>query len=154
MLPIVNVDVALTRNGRWLLIVRGAEERHAPGTLGLVGGKVDTATPGSDILEATARREVAEEIGVDLSGVDLHYVESTLFTNDSGDPVLNVVFAGHLPADARPVIASPAEVAALVWCHEADLEAGQSCPSWTRQSIHRSADLLRQRSGVPALTRR
>lgn len=67
---VVNVEVFLHRDDRWLLIERGAEESHAPGALGGVGGKVEP--PGADrpgVIEDTARREVLEEIGVDLDGV-------------------------------------------------------------------------------------
>ncbi|GIH60533.1 hypothetical protein [Microbispora siamensis] len=38
---VVNVEVFLERDGRWLLIRRGAKEAHAPGMLAGVGGKVE-----------------------------------------------------------------------------------------------------------------
>lgn len=89
---VVNVEVFLERDGRWLLIRRGRQEAHAPGTLAGVGGKVETEGAGLDVLEETARREVAEEIGVDLTAAPLSYVESGFFVTDDGDPVVNVVF--------------------------------------------------------------
>src|SRR5262245_242466 len=96
---VVNVSVLLCRGGRWLLIERGATESHAPGTLGDVGGKVEsTAATEPDILEATARREVREEVGLDLTGIPLRFCESSLFTTDDGDAVVNVAFAANLPA--------------------------------------------------------
>jgi len=69
----VNVEVFLERDGRWLLLQRGTQETHAPGVLAGVGGKVeiDGAGAGADVLEETARREVTEEIGVDLTEVAL-----------------------------------------------------------------------------------
>ena len=38
---IVNVEGAIVRDGRFLMAVRSEQEAHAPGTLALVGGKVD-----------------------------------------------------------------------------------------------------------------
>jgi 8-oxo-dGTP pyrophosphatase MutT (NUDIX family) len=101
---VVNVSVFLRRSGRWLLIRRGAGESPAPGQLGDVGGKVDSqAAAEPDILESTARREVLEEVGLDLTGVPLRFAESALFTTDDGDPVVNVLFAADLPR--RPATA-------------------------------------------------
>ncbi|MEV0389948.1 NUDIX domain-containing protein [Nonomuraea sp. NPDC050643] len=134
---VVNVEVLLERDGRWLLIRRGAQEAHAPGMLAGVGGKVEAEGAGADVLEETARREVAEEIGVELDGVELVYVESGFFVTDDGDPVINVVFRGALPAHAEPVAASAEEVAGLVWLTAA--EAAADCPPWLARSLRRAA---------------
>jgi 8-oxo-dGTP diphosphatase len=136
---VVNVEVFLHRRGRWLLIRRSDEEAHAPGTLGGVGGKVDSGGTGDDVLESTARREVREEVGVDLTGVDLTYVTSGSFVTDDGDPVVNVVFAGALPGDAEPFAASSEEVAGLVWRTTAAAEADPNCQPWTRRSLRLAA---------------
>ena len=50
---------------------------------------------------------MAEEIGVDMTGVELAYMESGFFVTDDGDPVINVAFRGQMPAHAKPVAASP-----------------------------------------------
>ncbi|MDG4537070.1 NUDIX domain-containing protein [Streptomyces sp. AV19] len=135
----INVDVALHRGDKWLLIVRGLNEEHAAGRLSLVGGTVDTETPGGgDVLLDTARREVLEEIGIDLTGVDLAYAESVFFVTDTGSPVVNVVLAAELPDGAEPRIASPEEVAGLRWETLPALEADASCPPWTLQGVQRA----------------
>src|SRR6185295_18508979 len=108
---VVNVEVYLHRDGRWLLIRRGAREDHAPGLLGGVGGKADPGDVGPGVLEQIARREVAEEVAVDLTGVELAYVSSASFVTDDGDAVINVVFTGAMPAGIQPVAASADEVA-------------------------------------------
>ncbi|MEW1724584.1 NUDIX domain-containing protein [Streptomyces sp. NPDC093109] len=135
----INVDVALRRGAEWLLIVRGLNEEHAAGQLSLVGGTVDADAPGGDVLSDTARREVLEEIGVDLAGADLSYAESVFFVTDSGNPVINVVLAAQMPPDAQPVVASPEEVADIRWVTLPDLEQDGSCPPWTLQGIKRAA---------------
>ncbi|MFB9677718.1 NUDIX hydrolase [Streptosporangium vulgare] len=136
---VVNVEVFLERDGRWLLIQRGTQEAHAPGSLAGVGGKVEIDGAGADVLEETARREVAEEIGVDVTEVVLTYVGSGFFMTDDGDPVINVVFRGELPAHAQPMAASPQEVAGLVWLTVAEAEANANCPSWVLRSLRRAA---------------
>ncbi|MFI9723962.1 NUDIX hydrolase [Streptomyces sp. NPDC052396] len=139
----INVDVALKRGDKWLLIVRGLNEEHAAGRLSLVGGTVDTDAPGGgDVLLETARREVLEEIGIDLSGVPLAYAESVFFVTDTGSPVVNVVLAAELPVGAEPRIASPEEVAGLRWETLPSLEDDESCPAWTLQGVQRAAAAL------------
>ncbi|MFI6512284.1 NUDIX hydrolase [Streptosporangium sp. NPDC050855] len=136
---VVNVEVFLHRDDRWLLIRRGAREAHAPGVLAGVGGKVEIEGAGVDVLEETARREVMEEIGVDVTGVGLTYVESTFFVTDDGDPVINVTFSGRMPDRARPVPAAPLEVAETVWLTLAEAEADPACPPWTLRMLRRMA---------------
>ncbi|WP_336216372.1 NUDIX domain-containing protein [Nonomuraea sp. LPB2021202275-12-8] len=136
---VVNVEVFLERDGRWLLIQRGSGETHAAGVLAGVGGKVETDGAGVDVLEETARREVAEEIGVDMTGVELAYVESGFFVTDDGDPVINVVFRGRMPAHAEPVAALPHEVAGFAWFTAAEAETDANCPPWIARSLRRAA---------------
>ncbi|MEU8172663.1 NUDIX domain-containing protein [Microbispora hainanensis] len=142
---VVNVEVFLERDGRWLLIRRGRQEAHAPGTLAGVGGKVETDGAGLDVLEETARREVAEEIGVDLTGARLSYVESGFFVTDDGDPVVNVVFRAAMPPHAQPVAASAEEVEEIVWLTAAEAQGDPGCPPWTSRSLRRAA----AQSGTP-----
>ncbi len=131
----VNVEVFLERDGQWLLIRRGEQEAHAPGQLAGVGGKVESDGTVEEVLEQTARREVREEVGIDLSGVPVTYVTSSFFVTDDGDPVINVVFRAPLPADQEPVAVSPGEVASVVWRTLAEAEADPGCPPWILQSL-------------------
>lgn len=135
-LYIVNVEAAICRGDRWLLIERSAAESHAAGTLALVGGKVEGRGAGAQILEATARREIAEEVGLAIDG-PLHYLESAMFVSDDGFPVVDIVFACEAEAgDARPLI--PAEVAAVEWLTAAEAEADRRTPPWTWRSLARA----------------
>lgn len=130
---ISNVEVALWRGDQWLLIRRGEGEAHAAGTLALIGGKTEPDDAGDGVFEATVRREVKEEVGLDLSATPLHYVTSAHFVTDAGVDVLNVVFCGPAP-DAEPVVQDPDEVAAVLWLPRARLEA-HGAPEWTRRYI-------------------
>ena len=60
---IVNIEGAIYKDGKWLIVRRSDKEDHAPGTLALVGGKVDQEGNTTDILERTLIREVEEEVG-------------------------------------------------------------------------------------------
>ncbi|NUR73032.1 MAG: NUDIX domain-containing protein [Hamadaea sp.] len=138
---VVNVEVVPHRDGRWLLIRRG-NEGHAAGTLAGPGGKVedDGFVPG--ILEATGRREVLEEIGLDLDGVPMAYVGNSLFVSDDGDTVVNVVFTAEVPPGVEPYAASPDEVAEILWLTTEEAVAHPACPLWTRRTLLQAAVTL------------
>ncbi|HWH99353.1 MAG TPA: NUDIX domain-containing protein, partial [Propionibacteriaceae bacterium] len=78
----VTVCVVIQRGDRWLLVVRAPGVAYAPNMIGMIGGHVDVTRPVADVLEATARREVTEEVGLDLSQVTLRYLESEFFITD------------------------------------------------------------------------
>jgi 8-oxo-dGTP pyrophosphatase MutT (NUDIX family) len=133
---IVNVEAAIYRDGRYLMIVRGQEESHAPGGLALVGGKVEDAGNTSGILEATLRREVSEEVAVELQA-EIEYLESNAFVADDGEPVVDIVFLCRY-ASGTPAIADPGEVAAIRWMTPEQILADPAIPPWTRHSIERA----------------
>ncbi len=70
LLYIVNVEAFVYDNGRYLMIVRGLDEDIQPGTLTPPGGKVEDVVDAPDVLEATLRREVREETGVEVARRD------------------------------------------------------------------------------------
>jgi 8-oxo-dGTP diphosphatase len=61
---VVNVEAAVFKGDKWLIIQRSLKEEHAAGELSLVGGQVEDEGNSSNILERTAKREVFEETGV------------------------------------------------------------------------------------------
>ena len=139
---VVNVEAALVRDDRFLLIVRGANESHAPGMLALPGGKVEQVDAVVAVLEATLRRELREEVGVEIDDNPV-YVDSTAFVADDGQPVVNVVFlCRHRAGDARPV--APEEVAQVVWMTAAEVLADPRTPPW----LWRSVELAEQRRNL------
>jgi ADP-ribose pyrophosphatase YjhB (NUDIX family) len=121
------------RDQPYLLIVRGAHEAHAPGMLALPGGKVEQDGADVAVLEATLRRELREEVGVEIAE-DLVYVDSTAFVADDGQPVINVVFLCRYRAgEARPL--APDEVAQVEWMAAAEVLADPRTPPWLRRSV-------------------
>lgn len=134
----VNVEAAVHRDGEYLLVERAAAEDHAAGELALVGGTVEPVESGDDVLAATARREVSEEVGVAVGAVA--YVTSATFESDRGTPCVNVVFlARHGAGDAE--VREPEEVAAVHWRRPGDVD---DAPPYTREYVVEAEERRRE----------
>ena len=101
-----------------------------------------TRTARDALVQTIELAVAAEEIGVDIAGVALTYVESGYFTSDDGDPVINIVFTGPLPAQAQPFAASPEEVAEIVWLTTAEAEVDSACPPWTLRALRHAGSAI------------
>jgi 8-oxo-dGTP diphosphatase len=135
----VTVCVLIQRDDRWLLVVRSPGVAYAPNMIGMIGGHVDVLHPVAGVLEVTARREVAEEVGLDLSEVALRYLESEFFVTDGGERQITVAFAAEAPLDVRPHVNAPDELVEVGWWTVDDLEADPRCPSWLPALIRRAS---------------
>jgi 8-oxo-dGTP pyrophosphatase MutT (NUDIX family) len=135
----VTVCVLIHRGNRLLLVVRAPGVEYAPNMIGMIGGHVDVADPEGDVLEKTARREVAEEVGLDLSGVPLTYLESEFFITNGGERQITVTFSAPAPAGDEPYVNAPDELAEVGWWTLNDLEADPRCPPWLPALIRRAA---------------
>jgi len=132
---IVNVEGAIVHEGRYLLVIRGNGETHAAGMLSLVGGKVENAGNTANILEETLRREVHEEICVEIG--DMIYVHSTAFVSDDNKSVVDVVFLCRWIM-GEPIIRDSDEVAAIRWMTANEILTNPDAPEWTRSSVRRA----------------
>ncbi|UIP01192.1 NUDIX hydrolase [Halobaculum sp. CBA1158] len=143
---VVNVDAAVYRlsdgDPEYLLIERGADEDHAPGTLGLPGGTLESEPGDADAIEHTVRRELREEVAVEVGEVVA--VTSGVFELDTGEPCLNVVcLAEHETGDPYP--AAPDEVAAVDWYTVHRIERDDEVPGFTRGHVE-AAEAERSRT--------
>jgi 8-oxo-dGTP pyrophosphatase MutT (NUDIX family) len=138
----VTVCVLLHRNGRWLLSVRSPGVAYAPGRLGLVGGHVDVDSPTPAVLEVTARREVAEETGLDLAAVPLTYLESEFFVTGQGERQVTVTFVAPAPAAAVASVTAPAELSEVGWWTRREVAADPRSPPWLPGLLDRAAATL------------
>jgi 8-oxo-dGTP diphosphatase len=129
----------IQRGDTWLLIVRAPKVSYAPNMIGMIGGHVDLIRPLADVLEETARREVAEEVGVDLSEMSLRYLESEFFITDGGERQITVTFTTQAPPDIEPHVNAPDELVEVGWWTLDDLEADPRCPPWLPGLIRRAA---------------
>jgi 8-oxo-dGTP diphosphatase len=133
---VVNVDAVVVRDGEFLAVQRSEDEEHAAGEVAFPGGKVE-ADAGEDAVEATARREVAEEVDVDVGAVE--YVSSHTFVADEGTECLNVVTACEY-AGGDPAVREPDEIADVFWTTVAELREDERVPEYTLAMAERVAD--------------
>jgi 8-oxo-dGTP pyrophosphatase MutT (NUDIX family) len=138
----VTVCVLLHRRGEWLLSVRSPEVAYAPGRLGLIGGHVEVDSPALNVLELTARREVAEETGLDLAAVPMSYLESEFFVTEDGERQITVTFVAPAQADVAASVAAPAELSEVGWWTRDEAAADPRCPPWLPELLDRAAALV------------
>jgi len=138
---IVDVEGAVVKEGRYLMVVRG-EEEYAPGGLSFPGGKVEGAGSAGDVLEETLRREIAEEVGLHVHA-DMAYLRSSAFVAE-GDPVVDVVFLCRWKSGEAHA-ADHREVAAVRWMTAAEVIAHPETPPWTRLALELAESVRRQR---------
>ncbi len=129
---VVNVEVAVVRDGKYLATIRGGGEEYGTGWLGFPGGKVDPDPAAANVLEETARREVREEVGLDLDD-PIVYVESHTFAIGE-EIVLDVVMLARSPS-GDPYVAAPDEVAGIEWLPFEALRDDPRTQPWTRDSL-------------------
>ncbi|RHW39074.1 NUDIX domain-containing protein [Neobacillus notoginsengisoli] len=137
----VNVEGAVYKEDKWLVVGRSAKEEHAGGLLSLVGGKVEDEGQSTKILERTLHRELFEEVGVKVKeGMD--YVRSTSFTIADGSPVVDIVFMCEFD-EGEPFAKSVDEVDAVYWMTAGEIAAHPEAPIWLIDSI-KEAEALRK----------
>lgn len=142
---IVNVEGAIYKNKKWLLIRRSEKEEHAGGSLSLVGGKVEKEGTSSDILEKTLIREIAEEVGIEVS--NLRYVNSSSFVTDSGINVVDIVFlCDHESGEA--FAKSPDEVDDVIWMTTQQILNNSNLPIYLKENIKLAEKLVNNNTVV------
>jgi 8-oxo-dGTP diphosphatase len=138
---IVNVEGAIFKGDKWLLIERSKKESHAGGMITLVGGKVDLEGDSVDILERTIKREIIEEVGIEIND-KVHYVQSTSFVTDKGINVVDIVFlCEYSTGNAYPK--SHDEVEQVYWMTYQEIMDHPHAPIWPKESI-KKAEIVRR----------
>jgi 8-oxo-dGTP diphosphatase len=139
---IVNVEGAVFKDDKWLIIKRSEKEEHAGGMLSLVGGKVDLEGNSQDILERTVKREIMEEVDVDITE-NVSYVHNTSFVTDKGEHVINIVFlCEYAKGDAKPNC--PDEVADVFWMTYDEVLSHPNMAIWPKDSIRLAEQVRKQ----------
>lgn len=136
----VNVEGAVYKEDKWLIIRRGGKEEHAGGLLSLVGGTVEEIGDSMGLLESTLHRELFEEVGVKIKNIE--YLQNSSFSLDNGVSVINLVFLCEL-GEGEPYPKSSDEVEAIYWMTTEEVVNNLESPPWLIDSI-READLKRK----------
>lgn len=141
---IVNVQGAVYKAGKWLIIIRSTKEEHAGGTLSFVGGKVDIEGDSPGILEKTVKREIFEEVGIEITDA-ITYVYSSSFKTDEGCHVINVDFLCEYEKGTA-YNKSPDEVESVHWLTYSEIMNHPKTPLWTKESLNRAENIRRKGS--------
>jgi 8-oxo-dGTP diphosphatase len=105
-MPMVGIGAIIFRDDRVLLIKRG--NSPALGKWSIPGGLVELG----ETLETAVRREVLEEVGLDVKVLDLCAALDRVILDDGGRIEYHYVLLDFLceaPADGNPVAATDAE---------------------------------------------
>lgn len=137
---IVNVEGAIYKDEKWLLIRRSEKEEHAAGELSLVGGQVEDNGIASDILEETLTREIAEEVGIEVS--NLRYVNSTLFKTNLGLLVVDIVILCDYQS-GEAYAKSLDEVSEVFWISTQEILDDADLPVYLKENIKLADKLLK-----------
>ncbi|QNG61324.1 NUDIX hydrolase [Metabacillus idriensis] len=146
---VVNVEGAIFKHDRWLIIERSMEEEHAAGQLSLVGGKVEYEGASSSILERTVKREIDEEVGISVKE-DIFYVHSTSFVSDEGVHVIDVVFLCEYES-GTPYAKSEDEVSSVAWMTYDEILLHPNAPIWLKNSIRLSHSMKLKKAAGKSL---
>jgi len=139
---LVVTECAIENDGKFLIITR-SPGGHAGGLLAFPGGKVEysDAAMGDDILIEAAKREVAEELGIDLLD-PLHFITSSYFIDPGNAQVhiLDVLFYCKVNHTQLNIKASKREVAAYHWLSREEIDAAPNSPVWLQGYIKKICD--------------
>jgi len=118
------------------LIIKRPEGKHAGGLLAFPGGKVEEIDEQNewDILRLAAKREIFEEVGLDLKD-DLKYVISNYFVDDTGVHVIDTLFHCKVDKTDLKIKASPREVPEYYWLTEEQVNKAHNAPEWLKKSL-------------------
>ncbi len=123
---IVNVEGAVMKDDRFLMVIRSEAEDHAAGALSFIGGKVEFTGEESQVVEKTLKREIIEEVGVEVD--NLRFVTSGGFTVDDVS-VVNLVFLCDWKSGEAQAL-DPEEVASVHWLTTDEIRCHKKLPPW------------------------
>ncbi|MFA5523083.1 MAG: NUDIX hydrolase [Tissierellales bacterium] len=136
---VINVVGAIYKDDKWLMIKRSEKEEYAPGIIAMIGGKVENEGEEYSILENTLRREVMEEVDIELSE-NITYIESIGFISKKWGPVVDVVFLCEHKSGV-PYPASPNEVEEVYWMTREEVAENEEVPQWVKNCINKAEKL-------------
>jgi len=138
---IVNVEGAVLKDNQLLIATRSEQEDHAGGVLSFIGGKVEFEDFADDPILSTLKREILEEVGVDICNP--RYLTSTGFTTDKGETVVNLVYLCDWQAgDPQPL--EPEEVAEVDWMTIEAIRTHEKTPPWLLDYVGHIEAMLRK----------
>ncbi len=100
-LHVIFVEAWIKKGNKILLAKRSSKDDQAAGKWALPGGKVEAGAK-NNIIEEALKREVAEEVGVEIE--NFRYFFSRAFVRSSGHHVVALSFlVDYVSGEARPL---------------------------------------------------
>ncbi len=129
------VEVAIEHNEKFLIIKR-PEGKHAGGLLAFPGGKVEEIDEQNewDILRLAAKREIREEVGLDLKD-ELKYITNNYFVDSIGAHVIDTIFHCKIEKTDLTINASPREVPEYYWLTVEEINQAHNAPQWLKKYV-------------------
>lgn len=117
---------------KWIIIKRGLNEEHAAGELSLVGGKVEGYLHSNYLLENNLKREIREEIGIEIK-------ENIIYLNSSGfkigrKNVININFLCWHESGVA-IAFNKKEVDEIFYMTKKDILDNKNSPSYLKEAI-------------------
>jgi ADP-ribose pyrophosphatase YjhB (NUDIX family) len=137
----VNTEAAIYKEGKWLVGVRSKHESEGAGLLAFVGGTVEHTDALVDILDSAVKREVKEEIGVEVRVLD--FVNASSFVSKRGNHVINIVLMCEI-IDGEPKISSAEEMDSLLWLTTEEILNHPNSPKWLHESIRKADEQIKK----------
>jgi len=131
---IVNVEGCIIHGNKILMILRGANESHAPSTIAFPGGQMDIKDSDIGTLEDTLKREIFEEVGLEISG-PFEYLESKKFVTKKGNNILDVVMLCRVNDALVETRIDRNEVEECMWMGIDEILGDSRTPEWIKQSV-------------------
>lgn len=137
---IVNVEGVVMKDNRLLMVIRSEAEDHAAGVLSFIGGKVEFTNDEPRVIESTLKREIMEEVGVEVD--NLRYVTNAGFIAGR-DSVVNLVFLCDWKAGEAQAL-DPDEVASVHWLTTEEIRTHEKLPPWLMSYVEQIETFLGQ----------
>jgi len=123
-------------NGKYLLLLRSAEEDICPSDWDIPGGGIE---PG-ETEQGAMVREIKEETGIDLSSCRAIPIKRWEGLNKNGVKISGIDFLCIL--DSRPdVVLSPEHVEAR-WLSKEEILEGEEFAEWVKESVKLASEAL------------
>ena len=106
---------------------------------GYIGDKVENVYNLDDVLEETLKREIREEVGLEIHD-QIKYIESKVFTPRGCKPTVDIVFLCKYKS-GEPRCLSSEEVSGVFWFTAQEIFDNEKAPSYLIDSIRKAENM-------------
>ena len=132
---LLSAECIIEHQNRYLIIKR-PPGKLGEGLLAFPGGTVEVkdGDEQSDILRAAVKREVLEEVGIDLKD-PISYIRSSYFVDGKGRPVVHTLFYCKLFLTSPQVTPLLDEVPEHYWMTQKEVDQAPNAPEWIKKYL-------------------